>query len=220
MWWIPVAIVGAWVVKKCLEDDETYSPTPSLTTLEKNFLRLKEELENHTFKSIAIIGQPGAGKSSLLDTMTDGRCIPRPQLGQATDTTDWSNSSDTNLVNKYYGFKFIDTPGYDTLKHPTRSYIEYFPFNCVSQVILLIRGKVHQADEEIYNKLIRTFGDESFRKVLLVRGFSDDLTEKERREILEDFDAKLRYRKRNIKVVFLSNRYKHGIMEVQRFIGI
>jgi len=221
MWWIPSTIGAVGAVIKVLIADESnkYFFSNAFTPLEKNFLRLERILGEDNKGAIAFLGQPGSGKSALLNEVTNEKCEPRPQVGQCTDTTDWSISNVTFFCN-YFNMKFIDTPGYDTLKHPVESYIQYFPFNKMQKVIFMVKGKLHQSDEQIYNKLVDFYGDQAYQKILIVRSFSDDISEKESDEILSDLNSKLRYEVHNIKVVLVSSRYGQGIKEVQDFVGI
>lgn len=66
----------------------------------------KEEEEENEVISVAVIGKPNAGKSSLINKITgEERCIVSNIAGTTRD------SIDTKVVNKYGEFNFIDTAG-------------------------------------------------------------------------------------------------------------
>ncbi|MCI2256427.1 50S ribosome-binding GTPase [Domibacillus sp. PGB-M46] len=186
--------------------------------LEENFLKLGALLEEAKSRKIVFIGQPGAGKSSLLLKLTDGKCEPRPNIGQGTDTTDWSSSLEPVWYHLYNGTYFIDTPGYDTKAHPLRSYREYFPFQNVDATVFVIKGKVHQSDEDMFRLIM----DKSERTstVVLVRGYAEDLSGDDRKGLEQEFNEKFKLKRYNIPFFFVSSRSGEGIMELQFFLHI
>ena len=69
LWLIPVIGLVGKVIYDVVTDEphETVKPPPQRKTiLELNFLRLENLLRKQSGHKIAILGQPGAGKSSLL----------------------------------------------------------------------------------------------------------------------------------------------------------
>lgn len=103
MWWLAIPVIG--LVGKVIYDavtDEYEAPSPRRkTTLELNLERLEKQLRSHSGYKIAILGQPGAGKSSLLKKMTNGKVKPLPVIGTQTDATDWSSDTACNLLSVY-----------------------------------------------------------------------------------------------------------------------
>ncbi|WP_050183417.1 GTPase domain-containing protein [Domibacillus robiginosus] len=194
------------------------APHRRKSRLEENFSQLETLLKKAEGRKIALIGQPGAGKSSLLLKLTNGKCEPKPTIGQGTDTTDWSSSSKPILCHQYDRIYFIDTPGYDTKAHPLKSYHEYFPFHCFDTVLFVIKGKVHQSDEEmlrlVMNKTRRT------STVVLVRGYAEDLTEEDRKSLEHEYSIKFKTEKHNLPFFFVSNRFGEGIAELQACLNI
>lgn len=184
--------------------------------LNQNFNRLEHYLNVSSQRSIAVIGQPGAGKSSLIRKITNGRCEPEPIIGQQTDATDWSTNPSVNLVHYSGKSIFIDTPGYGTAKHPLSSYLSHFPFNSIDYFLYIIKGKIHQTDEEMFQYLNELANQTS--NIILIRSYSDDLTDEEKLQIKRDLFAKLRYKSHNIPLVFLSNRTGDGISEIKEYI--
>jgi len=205
-WLIPVGIVAGvtWLMST---EDEVESKTYSL--LEKNFRKLKNKLEEEDKIKVLVIGQPGAGKSSLLKYVTNNKCRPIPVIGQKTDATHWHDTEINNFFHLYSDKIFIDSPGYDTKNHPIESYIEYFPFSSFSKVIFVLRGKIHDSDKRILKKI----RDEvELKSIVIVHSFSEM-----RKEIKEDIEKVFNT---NIRLIFVSSRTKEGINEVQSFLSI
>lgn len=219
MWWIPITISVAWLLKEILTDDasnQSRYEAVEQSILEKNFIRLGQSLESERGTSILIMGQPGAGKSSIVDQVTDYKSIPRPRIGQFTDATDWSTDITIPLFSKYNGIRFIDTPGYDTKNHPAESYIARFPFSKVDKAIFVVKGKVREADDLIFKQLVSRLGA---HRILLVRSYADNLSDSEKHEISSDLDLQLKFKRHNVPLVFLSNRFNFGIVEIKNFIS-
>jgi GTPase Era involved in 16S rRNA processing len=185
-------------------------------TLIQNFNRLNNDLQLSNQRSIAVFGQPGAGKSSLIHKITNGNCEPKPMIGQQTDATDWSINPLVDLLHDSGESIFIDTPGYGTAKHPLSSYLSHFPFSSIDNYFFVIKGKIHQADQEMFQYLTRLAAP--YSNIVLIRSFSDDLTDEEMFQVKRDLFAKLRYKYHNIPLVFLSNRTGDGLSELQEYI--
>jgi predicted GTPase len=191
VWWvlIPVAIAGAVIVAALA--DGASADAPSI--LEQNLRKLRDLLSARRGPKIALLGQPGAGKSSLLDRLTDGRCVPRPVIGTTTDATDWSKSPDVTLLHEFGTMVFVDTPGYDTEKHPVKSYLDLFPFDAFDSIILVLSSKVHQADDEMLQVLDRRVSEGKLpaSKLFLVRCFADTLSPDEEAAVERDLRSRL-----------------------------
>ena len=192
-----------------------------LTVLEENLAGLKEKLRSGECSNVKIglLGQPGAWKSSLLDIICNYSCVPRPVIGHQTNATDWSLSANDSIILNYDHVSFVDTPGYDTKAHPVRSYLNYFPFAELDKIVLLIKGKVHSSDEEVFRKIVNLTPNTA-HKLIVVRSFSDNLTDLEKREIAQDFNDKFNIDDKGIKLVFLSDKHKCGIDAIKKFIGM
>jgi len=157
MWWLAIPVIGfvGKAVFDAITDDDT-PPSPRKTTLQLNLERLQVELCNETAKKIAIMGQPGAGKSSLLKKLTNGEVIPSPVIGINTDATNWASDAKCNLVSRYDGNIFVDVPGYDTQTHPLIDFKLRFPFSNFDAFLFVFNGKLHAADEEVFQLASRT----------------------------------------------------------------
>ena len=84
--------------------------------------RLRRELEIHGQNmnkdvKIALIGQPGAGKSSLINALTGKDLF---ETGVRTDVT--VKKQEAKLNNLY----IVDLPGYGTKRFPLNSWLEEF----------------------------------------------------------------------------------------------
>lgn len=211
MWHIPIVViagVGGFVTKKIIDSRKSNNnTTSSLTILDLNMIALSsvlDEVINH--KKIAVLGQPGSGKSSLIDSLTRKSCVIRPLIGQQTDMTNWSETIQTNFLYQYQNLAFVDVPGYDTFSHPISSFKDFFPFEKFDYFIFVVNGKIHKSDDEIWN-LLKYLSLQ--RKTIIVRNFAENLTKEDEFEIKEDL--KSRFGKEPI---FVSNRYQTGINEI------
>jgi predicted GTPase len=217
MWWmIPIAITG-YVVRKTIENGKkrSSSAAPSTsykspTTLEANLSKLKIKLDATTKKKIAIIGQPGAGKSSLLNQLTNGACIPTPTIGPQTDHTDWSRNTNVTMWHTYQDIIFVDAPGYNTVNHPTSSFVSMFPFQSFDRILVVVNGKVHQSDEKVWSKLIAL---KERGEIMLIRTFAESLESTEEQEVTTDLQRVFGH-----KATLVSNRNKTGLEAIKKFI--
>jgi GTPase Era involved in 16S rRNA processing len=204
-WLIPVGIIAGvgWLMSS---DDK------DITLLEKNFKALKNQLANENKTKILIIGQPGAGKSSLLKYITNNKCIPKPIIGQKTDATHWHDKLQSNFFHRYLESVYVDSPGYDTKNHPLHSYLDYFPFFEFQKIIFIVHGKIHNSDIEIIKNIK---GKVQLKSILIVHSFSEASSNKMKEEINEDIKKIFNIK---TKVIFFSSRTKEGLSEVKSFL--
>lgn len=217
MWWLLIPIGGA--IAKVVydvvtaDDEPEYEPPPRKSTFEKNIERLKRELYSHSGRKIAIVGQPGAGKSSLLKKMTNGKVVPLPVIGIQTDATSWADDIECNLLSHYENIAFVDVPGYDTSSHPTHIFSSSFPFAEFDAFIFVTHGKLHAADEVIFSSIVR-----SNKHFCIARSFSESLDSEDRSAIKNDMTARLSFNS-SIPIVFFSNRTGEGIEAISKSIN-
>lgn len=209
MWWlIPIAVVGVGKVIYDLANEPVRTKPTQKTVLESNLERLRVQLKSQRGRKIAILGQPGAGKSSLLKGMTNGLVDPLPVIGTQTDATNWSVDPDCSLLSKHQEYIFTDVPGYDTDSHPTAVFTSLFPWDQFDAFIFVVRGKLHQADEVIY----KHFAIQG-KNVFLARSFSESLSEQDRAAVESDLRFRFSASPRT-QLFFFSNRTSEGVTDI------
>lgn len=210
MLWFAIPVIG--LIGKIIYDvvnDENQSSSPrQKSTLELNLERLRNQVSSHSGYKIAIIGQPGAGKSSLLKKMTNGKVKPLPVIGAQTDATDWSSDAACNLLSVYENYAFADVPGYDTSSHPLHEFSSYFPFSHFDAFIFVIHGKLHSSDEDIFRLITR-----SGKKICIAKSFADSLEGDEVKSVENDIRMRLSL-SNSASILFFSNRTGDGIKSV------
>ncbi len=179
-----------------------------LTTLERNLQRLEGELQAIGHGRVAVIGQPGAGKSSLIRKMTHNRVRPLPKIGAQTDATNWSQSRDVRMVFKYRKINFIDVPGYNTETHPADVMQDGFPFWEIDVFIFVLAEKLRDADEEMFRRIAL-----SGKPVCVCYSFADNHDDAARKKISRDVRKRL-HLARGHALAFFSNKTEEGIEEI------
>jgi small GTP-binding protein len=167
--------------------------------------KIRELLEeqNKEVVSVALFGQPGAGKSSLINKIVGAKVA---QTGVETDKT----VEEASYLHK--GLRLVDLPGYGTAKFPKQGYKEKFHLEKFDLFLCVTSGKFHQADTELFREL------EAMNKVcIFVVNKHDELWE-------DDIPvAKLMQRKKadivkqlgkDVNIVFTSCRNDFGLAEL------
>lgn len=207
MWWFVVPIIGivGKIIYDTVSDDDQIAPAQNKTTLELNLQRLEKLLPSQSGYKVALLGQPGAGKSSLLKKMTNNKVKPKPNIGIETDATSWSADENCNLFSVYEKISFVDVPGYDTKDHPVDSFILNFPFDYFDSFIFVIRGKIRSADEDIFRLIAK-----SGKKQTVAISHSDGLEATDISIFENDIRARLSI-PTSTPVVFFSNKNGDGV---------
>ncbi len=108
--------------------------------------KLNQEQEEKI--KIALFGQPGAGKSSLINQMVGANVA---ETSVRTDTTKLAQIVEHKEV------VFVDLPGYDTSGFPTNSYFTQFNPLQYDLFICVFSGKLHQSDVNFF-RLVKAQG--------------------------------------------------------------
>jgi GTPase Era involved in 16S rRNA processing len=215
MWWLVVPAVGLLgkLVIDALDEPTAPSRPKTKTLLEKNLSRLRTELKLAGQHRIAILGQPGAGKSSLLKKMTAGKVVPLPMIGAETDATNWAERDDCIMLSRFDHYTFVDVPGYDTVSHPADIFLNNFPFSGIDAYIFVVRGKLRGADELIFAAIAK-----SGKPVCVARSFADNMNDEERAAVTRDIHQRFGLSKEH-HIGFFSNRTGEGIGAIYKAIS-
>ena len=153
---------------------------------------------------IALFGQPGAGKSSLINAIIGE---DKFETGVKTDTTKSAEEVE------YKGLSFVDLPGYGTSGFPKENYLKKFDILNFDIFLCIFDGKLREADVEFFNKL------REVKKIcIFVRTKEDTLFQKGRTveelkfEIIQDVKKLV---DGGIKICFVSIRTVAGIDELE-----
>ncbi len=172
----------------------------------KEALNKELELPIH----IALYGQPGSGKSSLINKLVGKKVA---ETGVKTDTTlqaqvvEWKNEKNgENLV-------LVDLPGYGTSKFPPNKFFQAFNPRDYDLFLCVFDGKLHQADTNFFREL-----QSAGRKTLFVRNKVDALFDEDKtldqlkNEIIEDVQTHV---EAPVDVYFTSCRDNTGLAELE-----
>ncbi|MDG0810810.1 GTPase [Cohnella rhizosphaerae] len=180
------------------------------TVLERNLRRLAAELAViPRTRKIAILGQPGAGKSALLDLLTDRGCVPRPVVGQRTDATSWAHDPNAALIHRCGEAVFVDSPGHGTAAHPAEAFFRLFPYRSFDRLLLVFKDKLHAADDRLLAGIAKAGLAE---RTMLVRSFADGLLPEEREPLRRELAGKFAGA-----FAWYSARDRSGLAEIERF---
>lgn len=174
--------------------------------LKESFRNTLEEIRDNdaAYVRIAFVGQPGAGKSSLINAIVGE---PVAAVGQATDVTETAAEYD------YRFQRLVDLPGYGTEKFSYEDWAAEFCPEQYDALVYVCRGKLHQEDESFLHSLAES-ADRKQRPIYLVRNHCHDLTEEERQLIADELRLRLPVG-RPVSVTFTDCRYGDGIDELK-----
>ncbi|WP_312510531.1 GTPase [Massilia sp.] len=212
MWWlaVPVVIGVGKLIYEVMTDESAAQPTPVPDTALVNNLRALRELTRKPDpRRVAFLGQPGAGKSTIVSKLSNGRARPAPVIGVNTDATNWAKYTGVDLLCRWERREAADVPGYDTSAHPVSAFVQHFPFENFGKICLVVHGKVHAADVAIY-EAIRRHGIAPI--VVRSRAESVDAPDREtvRNDLCRQFSGLA-----PSSVVFVSSRTGEGIKELR-----
>jgi small GTP-binding protein len=110
--------------------------------------RIREamQVEDNLFVAIALFGQPGAGKSSLINRLLGQKVAPE---GVRNDTTTERKDYEWN------GLTLVDLPGFDTALFPAETYLDRFRVMEFDLLLCVFDGKFHAADTALFREASR-----------------------------------------------------------------
>ncbi len=154
-----------------------------------------------SYARIAVIGQPGAGKSTLINRLV-GKKVAK--TGQGTDTTLDAMEYEYELQ------KIVELPGYGTALFRFDDWKERFRPQQYDLFIYVFGGKFSSEDDALFDNLIE-WNAERRRPMFLVRNKSHDLDGDQRAAIVRDIRNRSKSEER---LYFVDCRYNEGIKEL------
>ena len=177
----------------------------SLQTEFRNILeKIKRDQGTHT--KIAVVGQPGSGKSSIINALI-GHKVAR--TGQGTDITR------KGVRYRYEFLEIVDLPGYGTTMFPLSEWKEKFKIHQYDIIFFVFSGKLTKDDCDLFESVADYNKSGHRRPLLLIRNHCSDLASHEDREaIRRDIYTKLPEGLVG-ELYFVDCRYQNGIDKVR-----
>ena len=157
--------------------------------------------KDDTYIRIAIIGQAGAGKSSIINALMGRKAA---ETGQGTDTTKVVTSYDYTQYQK-----LADFPGYGTEKISYETWASRFHPEQYDVFIYVFKEKFSQEDDRLFLDL-KKWGNARQKPLILVRNVSENLNENQKQSLEEDLSKHMKQDIRN-SILFVSCRTKTDI---------
>ncbi len=143
--------------------------------------------KEQTIVKIALVGQPGAGKSSVINKLIGKELF---ETGVHTDTTVESKEV------SWQDLKIADLPGYDTKRFPFEKWCEEFRVEDYDLYLFVFAGKLHDADTKLFTKF-KEWNNVRKHPYFIVRNKEDNIwadgktLEELKKEIAQDVRSKM-----------------------------
>jgi GTP-binding protein EngB required for normal cell division len=212
VWWLAVPAViglGKLIYEAVTDEQAPRSVAPPDTTLIKNLRALRELTQKPDPCRVAFLGQPGAGKSTIITKLSKGRARPAPLIGVHTDATTWAEHTEVDLLCRWGKRVAADVPGYDTSTHPVSAFVTYFPFANFGKICLVVHNKIHGSDIEIYEAI--RFNDVT---PIVVRSRAESLDQEQRQAVRHDLCQQFVGLPPS-SIVFVSSRTGEGLEDLR-----
>ena len=160
-----------------------------------------------TYTRIAVVGQPGAGKSSLINNLIGKKVA---ETGQVTDVTRKATEYKFNFLT------IVDLPGYGTQLFSFEKWKTEFEPQKYDVLIYVFSGKLLEEDNKLFTS-IKLWNEKIRRPLFLVRNHCTDTeTEEDKNRVKRDVLEKLDYDK-PLNVYFIDcGRNKTGIKDLKK----
>lgn len=161
---------------------------------------------------IALVGQPGAGKSSLINKILGEKVF---EVSPRTDTTKGAEE------HEYKGMIITDLPGYGTDMFPVDDWAEQFNVGEYDIYLFVFSGKLHDSDSKLFNYLEK-WQQEREHPYFIIRNkmdtlWDDEMSTEELKQIVEK-DVWEKLGNDSAKVYFTSCRDGGGVEELKHAI--
>lgn len=177
----------------------------SLQSEFRNILE-KIKMDQGTHTQIAVVGQPGAGKSSIINALIEDKVA---RTGQGTDITRKAERY------RYEFLEIVELPGYGTEMFPLNEWKERFKINQYDIIFFVFSGKLTKDDCDLFESVADYNKSGHRRPLLLIRNHCSDLASNEDREaIRRDIYTKLPEGLVG-ELYFVDCRYQNGIDKVR-----
>lgn len=180
----------------------------SVDELRRKFERIKQDMETEV--KVALIGQPGAGKSSLINNIVGRKIF---EVGVHTDTTVEMHEKKLSE-----GLTIVDLPGYGTKRFRIEDWLREFRPEQYDLYLFVFDGKLLDADATLFQNL-KKWRSEREHPFFIVRNKEDDIYDDDKSldelkaEITKDVCGKMQ--NRSEKVYFTCCRKDRGIKGVE-----
>jgi hypothetical protein len=178
-------------------------------SLKNEFNKIIDEIQKNeaAYTRIAVVGQPGAGKSSLINNLIGHKVA---ETGQMTDVTRKATEY------KYNFLTLVDLPGYGTEMFSFETWKNQFEPQKYDVLIYVFSGKLLSEDNDLFTS-IKRWNENIKRPLFLVRNHCTDIeTEEDKNRVKRDVLEKLDYDK-PLDVYFIDcGRNKTGINELRK----